>query len=89
MWFVEAKRGFSWLQRRRPFGWKHPKAILYWEKLVLGLEEEEEEEEEGDLKRRNGFHLHYSSLFLLFLIFFGCISPFHELLSFSRVFDVV
>ena len=54
---------------------------LSWVKSVLGLEEEEE----GDLKRRNEFHLHSSTNFLLFLIFYGCISLLHELISFSRV----
>ena len=37
------------------------------------------------------FHIGYcfSSLCFLFLFFFGCISPLHDLISFSRVFDVV
>ena len=62
---VEARRGFSWLQKGRPFGWKHPKANLSWEKSIIGLKEEEK----VDLKRRNGFHLHSSPIFLLFFIF--------------------
>ena len=46
-------------------------ATFSWGKSLLSLEEEEE----GDLKRINGFHLHSSPIFFLFLIFYGCISP--------------
>ena len=59
-----------------------PKGNLSWGKSILDLEEEEEE---GYLKRRNGFHLHPSPLFLFFLIFYVCIYSFNELISFSRV----
>ena len=62
-----------------------PKGKYLLGRSVLSLEEEEE----GDLKRRNGFHLHSSPIFFLFLIFYGCISPLHELISFTRVFYVV
>ena len=58
-----------------------PKGKYLLGKSIFGLEEEEE----GDLKRINGFHLHSSPLFLLFFIFYGCISPFHDLIPFSRV----
>ena len=75
----------SWRQRRRSFGWKHPKANLSWRKLILGLEEEEE----GDFEKRNGFHLSSSPIFLPFLIFYDCISPLYELIPFSRVLDVI
>ena len=74
--------GFFWLQKGRPFGWKHLKANLSGGKLILSLEEEENR----DLNRRNGFHLHSSSIFMLFLIFYDCISPLYELISFSMVF---
>ena len=70
----------SWRQRKRPFGWKHPKADLSWRESIFGLEEEK-----GDLKRKNGFHLHSSPLFLLSLIFYCFIPPIHVLISFYRV----
>ena len=60
----------------------------FLEEIDFGLEGEEE----GDLKRRNGFDLHSSLIFLLFLLFFifyGCISFLHELITFSRALDVV
>ena len=51
-------------------------------RLVLGLEKEEK----TDFEKRNGFHQPSSPIFLFFLFFFyGCSSPFHELISFSRV----
>ena len=61
----------SWGQGRRSFGWKHPKVNLPWRKSNFGLEEEEEE----DLKRRNGFHLPSSPIFLFFLIFMVVFPP--------------
>ena len=61
-----------------------PKGKSLLGRSVLSLEEEEE----GDLKRRNGFQLHSTPILFLFLIFYGCISPLHELISFTRVFDV-
>ena len=71
------------VQRRRPFGWKHSKATLSCGKSVQGLEEEKEEK--VDMEIVNGFHLHSSPIFLLFLIFYGCTSPLHALISFSSV----
>ena len=62
-----------------------PKGKSFLEEIDFGLEGEEE----GDLKTINGFHLHSSPLFLLFFIFYGCISFLHELIPFSRVLDVV
>ena len=50
-------------------------------RLVLGFQEEEE----GYSERRNGFHLSSSPIFLLFFIFYGCISPLHKIIPFSRV----
>ena len=77
----ECDMSCSWGQGRRSFGWKHLKANLSWRKPILGLKEEEE----GDFEKRIGFHLSSSPIFLLFLIFYGCVFPFHELISFSRV----
>ena len=62
-----------------------PTGKSFLEEINFGLKGEEE----GDLKRRNGFHLHTSSLFLLFFIFYGCISFLHEIIPFSRALDVV
>ena len=59
-----------------------PKGKSLLGRSVLGLEEEEEE---GDFEKRNGFQLSSSPIFLHFLIFYGCIFPLHELISFSRV----
>ena len=42
-----------------------PKGKYLLEEINFGLEEKEG----GDLKRRNGFHLSFSLIFLLFLIF--------------------
>ena len=77
----ECDSSCSWGQGRRSFGWKHLKTNLSWRKPILSLEEEEER----DFEKRNGFHLSSSPIFLFFLIFYGYISPFHELNSFSRV----
>ena len=62
---------FSYVQKRKPFGWRHPKKNLSLGKSVLGLEKEEEEK--GDLKRRNGFHLHSSPFFFLAFIHFSMV----------------
>ena len=80
---MESKRGFSWLQKGKTLWVETPKGKSLLGKSIRSLEEEE------DLKRRNEFHLHFSPIFLVFLIFYGCISPLHELISFYRVFDVV
>ena len=45
-------------------------------------------EEEEEIKHFI-FHIGYFFSSLCFPIFFGCISPLHELISFYRVFDVV
>ena len=58
-----------------------PKGKSLLGRSVLGFKEEEE----GDLERRNGFHLSFSPIFLLFFIIYGCISPLHELIPFSRI----
>ena len=50
------------------------------------------EEEEEDLKRRMSISSSIYAIsppFYVFSLFFGCISPLHELILFSRVFDVV
>ena len=64
------------------------KKILWVEtpkgKSLLGRSDLGLEEEEGDFEKINGFHLSFSPIFLLFLIFNGCIFPLHELISFSR-----
>ena len=74
---LEAKKKILWVETLKG------KSLLG--RSVLGLEEEEE----GDLKRINRFHQQSSPIFLPFLIFYGCFSPLHKLISFSRVFDVV
>ena len=48
-----------------------PKGKSLLGKSIFGLEEEEE----GDLKRRNGFHLHSYTLFLIFFIFMVVFLP--------------
>ena len=59
--FLEAKENILWVETLKG------KSLL--RRSVLGLEEEQE----GDLKKRNGFHLSSSPIFLLFLSFYGCI----------------
>ena len=73
------------LESRKKTVWvETPKGKYFLEEIYFGLEGEE-----GDLKRINGFHLHSSPFFLIFLIFYGCISFLHELIPFSRALDVV
>ena len=65
-------------------GWKHPRA--------KSIREEDLEKGEEDRKRRRASIQIYfisSPIFLPLLIYYGCISPLHNLISFSRVFDVV
>ena len=71
---------FLWRQEETILWVETPKDKSLLGRLVLGFEEDEE----GDLERRNGFHLSSSPIFLLFFIFYGCISPLHELIPFSR-----
>ena len=71
---VEAKRKkILWVET--------PKGKSLLGRSVIGLEEKEK----GDFEKINGFHQSSSPIFLLFLIFYGCISPLHELISFSKV----
>ena len=67
-----------------------PKGKSLLGRSVLGLEERLEEE--GNKGGEDGAftQIFLSSLSLfVFLFFNGCIFPLHQLISFSRVFDVV
>ena len=74
---LEARKKTLWVET--------PKGKSFLEEIDFG----HEGEEEGDLKRKNGFHLHSSPLFLRFFIFYGCITFLHELIPVSRALDVV
>ena len=63
------KGGFSWLQKGKTLWVETPNGKSLLGKSILSLVEEE------DLKIRNEFHLHFSPIFLLFVIVYGCISP--------------
>ena len=68
--------------KRVLLGWKQPRAQLLWK---TGLKKEMKEEKMGLSLRF--VYLLFPSLSSSF--FNGCIFPFYELISFSRVLDVV
>ena len=76
---MEAKKGVPLAAKGKTLWVETPKGKSLLREIDFGLEEE------GYLKRINEFYLHSYHLFLLFFIFYGCISPLHELNFFSRV----
>ena len=80
------KEGDSLRQRGRfPLGGNTLRHSSLWERRFLRRRRRRLEENKGF----NPHRVHFFSSFLTLLYFYGCISPLHELISFSRVFDVV
>ena len=68
-------------KRRRSFRWKYPKENLCSGDRFLALKKNNKE----ILREEMGFIYTLLLFSSFFLIFYGCISPLHELISFSRV----